>query len=115
MVSKIIDYFKSFFRDFKNLFTPMSKNPKDYINFAKKHWINVLSVFLIAIVVQKNNNNTSDTSDNINLEASEFIDIVGYYSGTSQMGYSSGTASIEIAYERSAVLTYEQYGYGGAT
>lgn len=57
MANKIINYFKSFYTDFKNLFTPLTKSPKDYFNFAKKYWIIILSVLLIASITQKSSNN----------------------------------------------------------
>lgn len=115
MANKIVNYFKSFYTDLKKLFAPLSKNPQDYINFAKKYWILILSILLIVGVASKNNTNTTSTDDNIKTEASQFGDIGGTYSGTSQMGYSTGTASIEIDLDGSAVLTYDQGSYGGAT
>lgn len=64
----------------------------------------IFSIIIILVAAGENNTNTSATEDNIKSEVSPFGDIVGSYSGTSQMGYSNGTASIEIHSDGSADL-----------
>lgn len=94
-----------------------------YFMWKEKIWssktrIIITSVFSLLIIIGiagKNNNTSSKVDNTVKSNESPFNNIAGFYSGTSQMGYSTGTASIRINTDGNADLTYDQGSYGGTT
>ena len=72
-------------------------------------WI-ISGVFALAVIANAGKDNA--TNSNISSNCSE---ISGTYSGTSKMGYTSGTAKIVISSDCGATLSYDQGNMGSAT
>tara|TARA_R110002049_G_C8924203_1_gene543562 strand:+ start:180 stop:656 length:477 start_codon:yes stop_codon:yes gene_type:complete len=72
-------------------------------------WV-VSGVFALAVIANANNNGSSNSNNN-----SVCNHISGTYTGTSKMGYTSGSAKITINSNCSATLSYDQGNMGSAT
>lgn len=74
-------------------------------------WV-VCGLYILFIITSKSGGGIPEKVDVIELHCSEFS---GSYSGTSQMGRSSGTAEITINSDCSATLRYDHGSLGAAT
>ncbi len=78
--------------------------------WSKTTRVIVSVVFTLLIIVNVGKNESSNLSNSSNC-----YKISGTYSGTSQMGYTTGTAKIIIKNNCSATLSYDQGTMGSAT
>jgi len=71
----------------------------------------VIAILVVLYIIGKVSNDDKTNTGN----ESVCNDIVGFYSGTSQMGYTTGSASLRIDSDCSADLSYDQGDYGGTS
>lgn len=87
----------------------MEKNTKPWY---KKWWVWLIIFYVLGLISKEED--PAISSNEVDKVKSDCSLISGRYTGSSKMGYTSGTASIIIKDDCSSILTYDQ-GFDGET